>query len=97
MNSSCPDASFTFLANGLQIRERTTQSDMMSMQFFPYRAIQTVRYTYSRNDREGQLSIWISGQGTPGAGGLSFRWRFPCSENAGEDTYNELIARLSPS
>ncbi len=95
MNSSCPDADFTFLANGLQVREREIQSDSITMQFLPYRAIQSVRYTYSRNDREGRISIWISSQGTPGAGGLSFRWRFPGSSNNAEDTYNELISRLA--
>jgi hypothetical protein len=91
--SCCPDADFTFLTNGVQVAERQTQSDSTATQFFPYRAIQSVRYTYSREDREGQLVIWISGQGTPGAGGLSFRWRFPCSES-GKRKYEELIAKL---
>lgn len=92
----CPDADFTFLSNGLQVAERNTQSDSTATQFFPYRAIQSVRYTYSRDDREGQIVVWIAGQGfggPAGAGGLSFRWRFPCSD-AGRQKYDELIGRL---
>jgi hypothetical protein len=92
-SSCCPDAEFTFLTGGLQVRERNVQTDGVALQFFPYRAIQSARYTYSREDREGQISIWIAGNGTPGAGGLSFRWRFPCSEG-GQSKYDELVARL---
>ena len=92
--SCCPMAEFTLLDNGLQVRELQLQSDSVGLQFFPYRAIQTVRYTYSREDREGQLSLWISSQGTPGAGGLAFRWLFPCGDE-GRSKYEALVARLS--
>ena len=88
----CPEAEFTFLDTGLQVKERGTQSDSLVLQFFPYRAIQSVRYQYVRDEREGQISLWISGNGTPGAGGLSFRWRL-CGES-GKGKYEELLGRL---
>ena len=92
--SCCPTAEFTLLDNGLQVRELQLQSDSVALQFFPYRAIQTVRYSYFREDREGQISIWIAAQGTPGAGGLAFRWSFPCGDE-GRSKYEALVARLS--
>jgi hypothetical protein len=91
--SCCPEADFTFLAGGVQVRDRTPQFDSVVVQFFPYRAIQSVRYAYSRDDREGTVSIWMAGQGTPGVGGLSYRWRFPCSD-AGQAVYQQLIEKL---
>lgn len=89
----CPDAEFSFLANGVQVRDLNPQSETTVLQYFPYRAIQTVRYTYSRDDREGQITIWVASQGTPGAGGLSFRWRFPCS-STGEGVYAQFMEKL---
>lgn len=88
----CPRAEFIFLANGLQIIEKGLNSTE-SYQFFPYRAIQTTRYVYDRDEREGQISIWIQGNGTPGAGGLSFRWRFSCTEE-GKSKYEQLLTYL---
>lgn len=90
----CPSAEFQFLAQGVQVRELQLQSDSTVLQFFPYRAIQSVRYSYMREEREGMLSLWIQAQGTPGAGGLSFRWRFPCS-TSGEAVYQDLLQRLN--
>ncbi len=94
MSSCCPEAEFTFLENGVQVRDLNPQFDSSVLQFFPYRAIQSVRYSYSREDREGAISLWILGQGTPGAGGLSYRWRFPCSEK-GQGLYETLISKLA--
>ncbi len=91
--SCCPDATFQLLANGLQVTERNNQDNSSTLQFFPFRAIQSVRYAYSRDDREGTISIWIASQGTPGAGGLSFRWRFPCGD-AGRSQYDAIVAAL---
>jgi hypothetical protein len=88
----CPTAEFTLLDNGLQVRELMIQDDTAVTQFFPYRAIQSVRFTNSRNERESQITIWIHAHGTPGAGGLSFRWRL--CQDAGQAKYEELIARI---
>ena len=88
----CPDASFQLLANGLQVTERNLQDASNVVQFFPFRAIQSARFYYNRDDRESMLSIWISSQGTPGAGGLSFRWR-SCDESV-RSTYEQLITQL---
>jgi hypothetical protein len=91
--SCCPDAEFEFFPGGLQVKDLNVQDDSFILQFFPYRAIQSVRYFYSRNEREGQIVIWVASNGTPGAGGLSYRWRFPCSE-AGRAKYEELISKI---
>ena len=88
----CPQADFTFLSNGLQVRERNIQSDTSIHQFFPYRAIQTVRYSHSRDDG-GTISIWVLATGSPGAGGISYRYLFPCTE-AGRVAYDKLIAAI---
>lgn len=89
----CPDAEFELLDGGLQVRDLNLQDDSTVYQFFPYKSIQSIRYYYNKSDREGQISIWISASGTPGAGGLSYRWRFPCGET-GLSRYRELIARI---
>ena len=91
--SCCPEASFEFLERGVQVRERVGYGESYTLQFFPYSKIQTVRYAYDRDDREGLLSIWVAGNGTPGAGGLSWRWRFPCGD-AGRTAYQDLLGRL---
>jgi hypothetical protein len=89
----CPQAEFTCLANGIQVRETLTQAETTTLQFFPYRAIQSIRYTYNRNDKEGQIAFWISASGTPGAGGLAFRWNFPCN-SSGQEVYEKLLANI---
>jgi hypothetical protein len=94
-DSCCTNAEFTFLENGLQVRELGLQDDSQTYLFFPYRAIQAVRYFYSRGDREAAISVWIHAHGTPGAGGLSFRWRFRCDcAESGRAKYDELVRRL---
>ena len=88
----CPNASFELLAGGLQVREQQLQDNSEVYQFFPYRAIQSVRFWYDKDTREGLISVWIHAQGTPGAGGLSYRWRFPCG--GGLEKYQEIVARI---
>lgn len=89
----CPNAEFTLLENGLQVRELNTQDNSTTVQFFPYRAIQSVRYTYNRDDRESWISLWVLAHGTPGAGGISYRYFFPCGD-AARSKYEELLGRL---
>lgn len=88
----CPDADFDFMPNGLQVRERNIQDGSTVYLFFPYKVITAVRYFYRREDQDSQISLWILSQGTPGAGGLSYRWRF-CAEG-GKAKYEQLIAAL---
>jgi hypothetical protein len=88
---SCP-ADFAFLENGLVVTERLLQSDGQTIQFFPYRAIQTVRYNHSRGERS-TISIWILGNGSPGAGGISYRYSFPCE--TGKNIFEKLISMTS--
>lgn len=90
----CPSADFVFLDNGLQVSEKQIQADGYTLQFFPYRAIQSVRYTYTRGERGGTLSLWIMATGSPGAGGISYRYCFPCGES-GKEKFEELLKRLS--
>lgn len=90
--SCCPEATFTFLDNGLQVNERNLQSESVVQLFFPYRAIQAARLFMNRRERDAQLQIWISGQGTPGAGGLGFRWAL-CVDGA-QATYDQLIVKI---
>lgn len=94
-DSCCNNAEFSYLDNGLQVREIGVQDDSQVFMFFPYRAIQAVRYFYSRDDREATISVWIHAHGTPGAGGLSFRWRFRCScPDSGRAKYDQLVAKI---
>lgn len=96
MGSCCPAVDILFLPNGIEVRERGQGwPESCVRQFFPFRAIQTVRYAYSRDDREAIISIWISGQGSPGAGGLAFRWSLGCSEEASRTTFERIIAALT--
>jgi hypothetical protein len=88
----CPTAEITFLENGMRASENNIQADGVTLQFFPYRAIQTVRYTVSRGDA-GVLTVWIATNGTPGGGGLSYRYSFPCGIS-GRTVFETLLTKL---
>jgi hypothetical protein len=88
----CPSADIDVLSNGIQVREKLVQTDGHTIQFFPFRAIQSVRYNHTRGEG-GILALWILAQGTPGAGGLSYRYSFPCNES-GKDVFDKIIAAL---
>jgi hypothetical protein len=51
----CASADFVFLENGLRVSEKNIQADGYTLQFFPYRAIQSVRYSYTRE----WLWLWV--------------------------------------
>lgn len=85
----CPQADITFLEGGMLASERNIQADGHTVQFFPFRAIQTVRYTAARGEG-GTLSLWILANGSPGAGGLGYRYHFPCGDS-GRTIFEKLI------
>jgi len=90
----CPSADFVFLDKGLRVSEKNIQADGYTLQFFPYRAIQSVRYSYTRGENGGTLSIWILANGSgSGSTGISYRYCFPCGET-GKGKFEELITRL---
>ena len=88
----CPSADVEILANGIRVRETLVQADGRTEQFFPFRAIQSVRYNHLRGEG-GVLSLWILGHGTPGAGGLSYRYSFPCTDS-GKTVFEQILAAL---
>ena len=88
----CPQADITFLQGGILASERNVQADGHTSQFFPFRAIQTVRYNATRGDG-GVLSIWVLANGSPGAGGLGYRYAFPCGE-AGREIFQKIIGLM---
>jgi len=77
--------------NGLRVTERNIQAEGYNLQFFPYRAIQTVRYGYTRGERGGTITLWIDANGS--AGTLSYRYCFPCGET-GKELFEQLLARI---
>ena len=88
----CPSADIEILGNGIRVREKMVQADGHTQQFFPYRAIQSVRYNHTRTEG-GILALWILGNGTPGAGGLSYRYSFPCTDS-GQRVFEQILAAL---
>jgi hypothetical protein len=88
----CPSADIDILPNGIKVREKLVQTDGHTLQFFPYRAIQSVRYNHTRTEG-GILALWILGHGTPGAGGLSYRYSFPCTDS-GQRVFEQIMAAL---
>lgn len=90
----CPSAEIKFLEKGIDIHERPYDTKDVVCQFIPFRAIQSVRFSYSRDDREAILTVWVLGQGSPGAGGLAYRWRLRCEESS-RAVYEKLIAAIS--
>jgi hypothetical protein len=88
----CPSADITFSETGILASEKNIQADGTTLQFFPFRTIQTVRYSHSRGEG-GILSLWISGTGTPGAGGLAYRYAFPCGQT-GKEIFERLIGLI---
>ena len=91
----CPSADFVYLDNGIQVTETSVQAEVYTLQFFPYRAIQSVRYNYTRGERGGTLTLWIlTGGSGPGPGaGLSYRYCFPCGEK-GKDVFQQILSRM---
>ena len=89
---NCPQADITLLSNGIRACERNLQAEGNTIQFFPFRSVQTVRYSATRGDG-GVLSIWVLASGSPGAGGLAYRYGFPCSEE-GKNIFERIIAAL---
>jgi hypothetical protein len=83
----CPSADVDLLANGIRVRETLLQADGRTVQFFPYRAIQSVRYVHTRGEG-GILALWISG-----TAGLSYRYSFPCGDS-GQKIFEEIMAAL---
>jgi hypothetical protein len=88
----CPSADIEILGNGIRVREKMVQADGYTQQFFPYRAIQSVRYNHTRTEG-GILALWILAHGTPGAGGLSYRYSFPCTDS-GLRVFEQILAAL---
>jgi hypothetical protein len=88
----CPSADIDILPNGIKVREKIIQADGHTLQFFPYRAIQSIRYNHTRGEG-GILTLWILGTGGPGAGGLSYRYSFPCTDS-GQKVFEEILAIL---
>jgi hypothetical protein len=82
----CPSADFTFLPNGIQVSERNIQADEKTQQFFPFKNIQAVRYSYSRSDG-GTITISV------GPANTSYRYTYPCSE-AGRVAYDKIVANI---
>ena len=89
----CPTADITFLAHGIHVSEKNNQADGFTLQFIPFRAIQTIRYTSEKRGQGGTLTIWIHANGTPGAGGLSYRYFYPCGES-GKKVFEDIMNRL---
>ena len=87
----CPSAEFLFLDGGLKVTETNLQAEGYTLQFFPYRAIKTVRYNYTRGERGGTIRLWVDANGSPGT--LSYTYGFPCGE-AGKDMFEQIIARI---
>ena len=78
---SCPPE-FSFLTNGVEVRERNVQADGQSSQFFPYTTIKSVRYSHSKGDW-GTLTLWV--------GDSIYRYEFPCS---GQEVYDKLVLAI---
>jgi hypothetical protein len=85
----CPSADIDILTNGLRVREKHLQSNGYVHQFFPFRAIQSVRYSHTQTEG-GNLTLWILGNGSPG---LSYRYSFPCTDS-GKAVFDQIIAAL---
>ncbi len=85
----CPSANIEILANGIRVQETLLQADGNVVQFFPFRAIQSVRYNHVRGEG-GILALWILGQG---AQGLSYRYSFPCTDS-GKAVFEQIIAAM---
>jgi hypothetical protein len=88
----CPNADITILEKGLLASERNLQAEGHTLQFFPFRAIQTIRYTHTRGDG-GTLSIWVLANGSPGAGGLAYKYHFPCGDT-GKRLFEDIMTKF---
>ena len=81
----CPSVDITFSETGILASEKNIQAEGTTLQFFPFRAIQSVRYSCSRGEG-GILSLWTKG-------GLAYRYSFPCGEY-GKGIFERIIGLL---
>lgn len=79
----CPSADFTFLATGIETREKNIQADEHTSVFIAFRAIDTINYTHSKEG--GLISIWVKK--------ICYRYTFPCS-TSGQEIYEAIIKLL---
>ena len=87
----CPSADIDILPNGIKVREKLIQADGHTLQFFPFRTIQSVRYNHTRGEG-GILTLWILAHGLSAAG-LSYRYSFPCTDS-GQKVFEDILAAL---
>lgn len=80
----CCSPEFSFLTNGVEVRERNIQAEGQTSQFFPYSSIKSVRYSYSKGDG-GTITLWVMEN--------IYRYEFPCS--GGQEVYQKIVAALA--
>ena len=85
--NSCASAEIIVLANGIHVCEKNIQADAIDYEFFPFSQIQSIRYSYSKND-DCILSVLIKDNKTP------YRFTLPSPE-AGREIYDTILVRLS--
>jgi hypothetical protein len=91
--SICANPEFIFHEKGVEVKARTHQPQK-NLQYIPYRAIQSVRYSEYSDEKEAQISVWISGNGSTGAGGLAYQWIFNTTGPSVQSIYETLIQKL---
>lgn len=85
--NSCRSAEIIVLTNGVNVCEKNIQADAIDYEFFPFSQIQSIRYSYAKND-DCILSILVKNNNT------RYRYTLP-SLQAGREIYDAILVRLS--
>ena len=80
----CPEADFEFLPNGMNTHSRNIQADGFTKQFFPFRMITNVSYTYTRTEG-GSLTLRMDNK--------SYIYSFPC-DDSGSSVYKKIMENI---
>ena len=83
----CNNTTIRILEKGIEVRHNFTQNDDYTLQYFSYKAIESLRYDYLKDDRAGIITLFVSDLKSPQT------YRFRC-EGEGHRYYEQILAKL---
>jgi hypothetical protein len=81
----CNEPKIEVLSKGIQVTENYVQNDDVSIQFFAYTAIESMKFDYIRDDRSGVITMCIANAKSP------YAYRY-CDGGKARELYQSIMA-----
>ncbi len=82
----CNEPKIEVLAKGIQVTLNYTQTDDVSIQFFAYTAIESLKFDYFRDGRTGTITMCVANAKSP------YAYHFCCGDKARELYQSIMVA-----